>query len=315
MTIELEFVEWLRKSNPKPPSVQLGIGDDMAIVDAESRRILVASDMLLDGVHFDSSKDDPSLIGRKSIACNLSDCAAMAIRPVAATVSLAVPRNMPVEFVHEMYRGMWRIATEFGLAIVGGDTTSWEHPLVIDVSIVGAPYDDVEPVTRSGARVGDRVYVTGPLGGSLLGHHLRFTPRVREARLLRERLCDNLHAMMDISDGLSLDLWRMCQASGVGAMLDETELLNVAGDACKNQSASDSGSVLEHVLSDGEDFELLAVVAPDAVSEGDTSSIIKISDSAASVFLYPVGRIVESGLAMHEPNGRVSSIAPKGYVH
>lgn len=306
---ELELVEWLRRQQPCDPRVALGIGDDMAVIAPQEGFLLIASDMMLDGVHFDSARDDLAAIGRKALACNLSDCAAMAVRPLAATVSVALPRGMVLEKVKELFRGMFALAKEFEVAIVGGDTTRWDHPLVIDVAITATAFASIDPVTRFRARPGDRVLVTGKLGGSLKGgRHLRFVPRVREAKRIAGALSVHLHAMMDISDGLSLDLWRMCQASGVGAVLSEWELQQVVhedvppgGTNHVDGDAAECLSAVEHALSDGEDFELLLAVD----AQADFSQL----------GLFPVGEIVATGFGMRRGDGTVVEIQPRGYVH
>ncbi len=306
---ELELVEWLRKQQPCDPRIALGIGDDMAVIAPQEGFLLIASDMMLDGVHFDSARDDLAAIGRKALACNLSDCAAMAVRPLAATVSLALPRGMVLDKVRELFRGMFALAKEFEVTVVGGDTTRWDHPLVIDVAITATAYAGIDPVTRFRARPGDRVLVTGKLGGSLKsGRHLRFVPRVREAKYIAEALDVQLHAMMDISDGLSLDLWRMCQTSGVGAVLSERELQRVVhddvppgGTAHGDGDPSECRSAVERALSDGEDFELLLAVD----SQADFSRL----------GLHPVGDIVADGYAMRRGDGTVVDTQPRGYVH
>jgi thiamine-monophosphate kinase len=294
-------VDWLTEQAAPHPSVTLGVGDDMALVDLGSEPALLSSDMLLDGVHFDTKRHTLRDIGRKAIACALSDCAAMAVNPAAITVSLALPAEMPLDNVKSLYAGMNAIAAEFDAPIVGGDTTRWDQPLVIDVTILAHPHPGVQPITRSGAKPGDRLYVTGPLGGSLLGRHLSFTPRLREARVLALALGDRLHAMLDISDGLSLDLWRLCRASGVGAMLDETQLDEIVSDDAQLAAQIDKRSGLEHALGDGEDFELLFAA----------DGVIK----AADVCIFPVGKITEADLTLRDKNGNISPLVPRGFQH
>jgi len=279
----------------------------MAVMDVGAERALLASDMLLDGVHFDTSKHDLRLIGRKAIACNLSDCAAMAVRPLAAVVSVAFPVDWSLSQAQKLLEGMFAIAADFDLAIVGGDTASWKHPLAIDVAITAVPYDGIEPMRRSGAKVGDTLCVTGALGGSLLGHHLTFSPRVREAKALATALGPHLHAMMDISDGLALDLWRMCRASRTGAVLDESQLQEVVSAQAQELAARDQNSPLEHVLSDGEDFELLLSIGGGTEPNGRRA--------AGGVALYPVGTVTEDGLRIRRADGRMEDLEPRGYVH
>ncbi len=298
---ERQLVAWLAERKGGHRNLSLGIGDDMAALDGVPGTVLVSSDMLLDGVHFDTQRDDLRAIGRKAIACSLSDCAAMAVRPIAVTVSIAWPKGRSIEEARHLLSGMFEMADEFETAVAGGDTTSWDHPMAIDVAITAVPHAGVEPVRRDGAVAGDSVYVTGPLGGSLLGKHLTFRPKVDEAAGLARSLGSRLHAMMDISDGLSLDLWRMCEASGVGAVLDGRASEAVISDAARKLATADGASALDHALSDGEDFELLLAV------EGDAGE--------APVDLYPVGRIAERGFAIQRADGRIDTLEPKGYVH
>ena len=287
----------------------------MAAIDTPGGSLLMSSDMLLDGVHFDwqsrlvgRQRQSISMIGRKSVACCLSDCAAMAVNPVAITVSLALPRDMSLDQTKELMEGMWAMADEFETQIVGGDTTRWEGRLAIDVAIVALPYDGIEPVTRSGAKPGDTLYVTGALGGSRNGGHLTFTPRVHEARKLAGTLGSRLHAMVDISDGLSLDLWRMCQSSRVGATLSQRELDSVISDAAKRAAQVDGRTALDHALNDGEDFELLL-----AVEAGKTSLLGELGD--APVPVYRIGEVTDEGLLLMDAEGECKPLEPKGYVH
>lgn len=298
---ELEFVDWLRGRQSSHRDVLLGIGDDMARIRVSSPSFLLSSDMLLDGVHFVSGQHSWEQIGRKAVACSLSDCAAMAVRPLGAVVSLALPSAMSLADVQRLMQGMFAIAADFEMAIAGGDTARWDAPLAIDVAITARPFEGIEPVTRSGAVVGDGLFVTGPLGGSILGRHLDFNPRVQEAFFLASACGERLHAMIDVTDGLSLDLWRMCRASGVGAELDESLLLAVASDDAKTLSQRDGRPVFDHVVGDGEDFELL-------LAAGGPGEI-------AGVNVLPVGRVTGSGLTIRRRDGRTEPLTPRGYLH
>jgi len=229
------------------PGVVRGIGDDCAVLKGPGRMLrLFASDMLVEGVHF--TRDAPAEgIGWKALAVNVSDVAAMGGLPRQAVISLGLPRATPVSFVDRLYRGLRRCAKMYGVDWVGGDT-SRAPVVVIDVAILGE-VEKERVVYRSGARPGDGLWVTGPLGGSLRsGRHLRFRPRVKEARALTARA--KPHAMMDLSDGLGPDLLKMCEASGVSAILEAGRIPRHAG--CS----------LEQALNDGEDFELLVAAAP-----------------------------------------------------
>ena len=298
---ELKLVDWLKTQQSEHHGIDLGIGDDMAQLSVGSTRPLFSCDMLLDGVHFDSRRHSMERIGRKAVACNLSDCAAMGVRPIAVNVSVALPISLPESDVHSLFRGIFQMAAEFDVGVSGGDTARWSHPLAIDVAIIAEPYPERRPILRSGAKIGDRLYVTGKLGGSLLGRHLSFRPRVAEARQLVHSLGARLHAMIDVSDGLALDLWRVCEASHTGATVDETLLEAVIHEDARLLSDQDGRPPLEHVLSDGEDFELLLAVDGDV---GDTG-----------VPLWPVGVVSPGTMLLLHLDGSAAPLTPAGYVH
>ena len=303
---EDDLVAWLaERLAPDPARVPIGIGDDAAAVRLDGKTVIVTSDMLLDTVHFQTREHDYPLIGRKAIACSLSDCAAMACRPRAATVSIALPRTITLDQVEQLYEGMASVADEFGCAIVGGDTTRWSAPLAIDVAMLAEPMADRGPIRRSDARPGDTLYVSGPLGGSIIGKHLTFTPRIElAARLGRE---SGLHAMMDVSDGLALDVHRLSRASSCDVELSVAELEHVVSEDARTCAATDGRSPLDHALSDGEDFELLVAARDDL--------------PGAAYGLIPVGRVVartapdRSTVTLVYPDGRLEPVAPRGFDH
>jgi len=311
---ENALIEWLRRRFPADPvRVAIGLGDDAAAVRLDHPFVVITADMLLDGVHFLTGEHGFELIGRKAVACSLSDCAAMACWPRAATVSVALPNSMPVDAVKRLYEGMAVIADEFGCAIVGGDTTSWNGRLAIDVAMLAEPMAPRGPVRRSDARAGDTMYVSGPLGGSIAGKHLTFTPRIHLASRLvldpASRLVPEpvLHAMMDVSDGLALDLHRLCTASHCDAELSPPQVERVISDAARRLSESDGRSPLDHALSDGEDFELLIAAGGDLRPEDHG--------------LFPIGTVTpradpaRSAVVMRHPDGRVETVEPRGYEH
>lgn len=303
---ENTLIDWLRERfAAEPHRAVIGIGDDAAAVRTDDTLIVITTDMLLDGVHFDTGRHRFEQIGRKAVCCSLSDCAAMACWPRAATVSIALPENMSLDDVKRMADGMAETADEFHCPIVGGDTTSWPGKLAIDVAMLAEPMAERGPVRRSNAQVDDLVFVSGPLGGSRSGKHLTFTPRIELASRLV--LDPNLHAMMDISDGLSLDLHRLCTASACDAELTADRLDNLISDAARDLAAKDGRSPLEHALGDGEDFELLLTASGELNPE--------------DVGLIPIGRITSrtspdrSTLWMCHDNGRTEPIEPRGYEH
>ncbi len=251
MAGELDFIEWIRQQQASSPLLQVPIGDDLAVLKWDPRDLVVVGvDQGLDGVHFDTKVHPPEAIGRKVMNRNLSDCAAMAVLPVAAVATVALPRGTDMAFAKRLYQGMADAGAMFDCLVVGGDTGSWDGKLAMTVSILGRSAG-IQPVRRSGAKPGDGIYVTGPLGGSILGRHLDFLPRVREGRIIGKVAT----AMIDISDGLSRDLRHICQSSGVGAILD-AKAIPIHDDAIR-LSQQDGVDALTHALNDGEDYELL----------------------------------------------------------
>ncbi|MEX2169395.1 MAG: thiamine-phosphate kinase [Pirellulales bacterium] len=305
--MELAFVTHLRQRLPTShPLLRIGPGDDAAVLAAMGERgIVVTTDLLTDGVHFDLASTEPRRVGHKALGVNLSDLAAMAAEPVAVVISLALPLSRErLELAKELYEGMLALAERFDVAIAGGDTNTWDGPLVISVTALGRTTPR-GPLLRSGARPGDRLLVTGELGGSILGRHLDCEPRVREALLLHERY--DLHAGMDVSDGLALDLSRMCEASGVGAIVD-VDRVPISGAANELSRRDPQTTALEHALSDGEDFELLLAVPPDAASR-------IVHDQAVECGIRDVGEFTaEPGLRQRTAD-QISPLAPRGYVH
>ncbi len=268
MSGELELVRWMCAQQAAGQGVIRAGGDDLAVLQwAKEDLLLVGIDQILDGVHVDSQKHSARQIGRKAMNRNLSDCAAMACLPAAAVVSVALPRGSADSWAKELYSGLKEAADAFDCPIVGGDTASWKEKLALSVAILGRSAG-VAPVLRSGAKPGDGIYVTGGLGGSILGRHLDFTPRIELARWLARQY--PLSAMMDISDGLALDLRRLCRASGVGAVV-EAKKVPIHADA-QRLSATDGVEALFHALCDGEDHELLFTTAA-AVDERSASRI------------------------------------------
>src|SRR5215218_3309082 len=175
---EFGLIEWIRRRTPSRARTLVGIGDDCAVVRGRpGADWLITTDMLMDGRHFRLDRDGPEAVGYKALAVNLSDIAAMAGVPVAAVVAVALPRDRAVAVARGLHAGMAPLAERFGVDLVGGDTNAWDGPLVVGLTLLGE-VEGPGPVGRSGARPGDAVVVTGPLGGSLLGRHLRPEPRI-----------------------------------------------------------------------------------------------------------------------------------------
>jgi thiamine-monophosphate kinase len=305
--MEADLIAHLRRRLPPHPRLRLGLGDDAAVLDlAGADDVVFTVDLLSDHVDFELAEADPRRVGRKALAVNLSDLAAMAARPLAGVVALLLPRRGGLDLAMALYEGILPLADEFDLAIAGGDTNSWDGPLAVSVTLLGQ-VTERGPLKRSGARPGDRIVVTGSFGGSILGRHFDFRPRVGEALLLHER-CE-LHAGIDVSDGLSIDLAHLVEESGCGAVLD-TGLVPIHDDARRlARERADGRSPLEHALSDGEDFELILAVPPDETAR-------MIAEQPLDVPLTEIGKFIpEPGLWQIDAAGARRALEPRGWQH
>lgn len=302
---EFAFIDWLRQRSTTDASVAVGIGDDCAVtlVPATTRQLLVTTDMLLEGSCFLLDEAGPRAVGRKAMAVNLSDIAAMAGVPRWAVVSVGLPRQRGRTIAEEIYLGLREMADAFGTLIVGGDTNSWDGPLTLSVTLIGESLPP-GPCLRRGAKPGDWLLVTGTLGGSILGKHLTFTPRVREAQILQRH--GPIHAMIDISDGLSRDVGHICQASGCGVILDAWRI-PLSADA--HRLAEQTGkSPVEHALTDGEDFELAFAVEP------SIGQRLLEEQPLGEVRIAHIGEFIPAGFYLRDDTG-VHPYEPRGYSH
>jgi len=280
----------------------IGIGDDMAEIRlGEGRSVLVTTDMLLEGVHFVFSQATAEQVGYKAMAVSLSDCAAMGTIPVAAVVGVGLSEGFGEAQLKRLHAGIVRAGEKYGCALVGGDITSWagQGRFVISVAMLSRRAG-FEPIRRSGAKIDDCVCVTGSLGGAIGGKHLEFEPRVREAIRIGQMV--KVHSMIDISDGLSSDLNRICKASGVGAVID-AERIPISDEA------KESDDPLGAALNDGEDFELLFTL-----SEADCERLTKRWGDRVAITC--IGKITDSGkMEIRAADGSVRDLQAKGYEH
>lgn len=289
---EFGLIERFRKLIRTDSSVVVGSGDDCAVLRFDKNSYqLFTCDMIVEGVDF-TLRDKPYLIGRKALAISISDIAACAGIPHQALVSIGMPKNTKVELIDEIFRGIHDLARKFGINIVGGDI-SRSRQMVIDVSMLGR-VEKKNLVLRSTAKVGDIIFVSGPLGGSIRGKHLGFTPRLKAARLLVKDY--KINSMIDISDGLVQDLRHITGQSKVGAAIYEL-LIPIAIEARSMNEA----------LYMGEDFELLFTVSP-----GAAKRILK-----RNYGFFPIGEITEIryGLRLVDKQGREKSPQLKGFRH
>lgn len=299
-TGETEIVRYFTaKGKLNPVKFPIGIGDDMAQARlSKDSSVLITTDMLLDGVHFDTKKATFEQIGYKAMAASLSDCAAMATIPLAAVVSVALPKNFGSQKLKKLHKGILIAAKRYNCPLIGGDITSWSSPLAVNVAMLSRPAA-TRPVKRSTAKIGDIICVTGSLGGSIIKRHLEFEPRLKESLAIAEA---GANAMIDISDGLSTDLNHISRLSKKGAIIEAAKI-PISRDANK------TGNSLKSALNDGEDFELLFTIPPKGFESLKKRWRFKVKLSA-------IGKVVGgSSVKIKMPDGEINKLLPRGYDH
>ncbi|MEI6390221.1 MAG: thiamine-phosphate kinase [Verrucomicrobiota bacterium] len=306
---EFELIRRLTRSLPTNPSVVVGPGDDCAVLDMglPDQLLLFKTDAVVEGFHF-TPATAPEKIGHKALGRCLSDIAAMAGTPIAALVTIALPRDFDPTFVEAIYGGMNELARRHEVAVVGGETTTNPGGTLISVALLGS-VPRGKGVLRSGAEAGDAIFVTGELGGSLAGKHLEFEPRLAEARWLAQHFPP--HAMIDISDGLAGDLRHLLTASRVGAELLATSIPISREARLAAKARASAKPPLLAALTDGEDFELLFTVASrDAVSLLDAWR-----EQFPKLAITCIGRIkAGEGITIRDKHG-ARPLSAHGYVH
>ena len=300
--MEQSFLAYLRGRCRSLPQVAVGIGDDAAVLDPPNGQTIACTDQIVDGVDFLSAEQSLADIGYKSIAINLSDIAAMGATPKSALVTLTLPKRNATRVAGDVYEGILEAATEFEIAIAGGDITTYNGPLAISVTLIG----EVQSKTawlRSGANVGDAMFVSGALGGSLMSRHLRPTPRIELAHELRRLV--QVTAAIDVSDGLSIDMDRLLAKSGLGIELC-IDSIPIHEDAIK-MSETSGRTPFEHAWSDGEDFELILTM-----SQEDAE---KVERAKWGCPLTRIGVLTSRTGLWKLENGRHVRLAPQGFLH
>ena len=305
--MEQSFLAYLRGRCRSLPQVELGIGDDAAVLSKSAHQSVICTDQIVDGVDFLSAEHSLADVGYKSLAINLSDIAAMGAIPTCALVTLTLPAANATRIAGDVYEGILEAAAEFQVAIAGGDLSTYGKsqtaaPLAINVTLVGS-LPNGPAWQRSGAQEGDAVLLSGAVGGSIRGRHLRPIPRIELATQLRKH-CD-VHSAIDVSDGFSLDLDRLCASSGVGVEID-VDAIPIHEDA--NHLSETSGRTpFQHAWSDGEDFELIITM-----SESDYNSIATLELAAP---LTKVGNIVGRTGIWKRDGSKFERLSPQGYLH
>ncbi len=310
-----------RSSRPTEKVVLTGIGDDCAVLRLPpGQETLVTTDFTVEGIHFRREWHPPESVGHRCLARGLSDIAAMGGDPVAAFLSLALPRDVPQSWVGRFTRSLIRLAERFGVTLAGGDTAESPHGILADIVVIGtAPRG--KSVLRSGAHPGDRIFVSGELGGSAAAilrmrarqsaskptqkvnprhYPLHFypEPRTELGRILREKGLAS--SMIDISDGLSTDLAHLCEESGVGAELDAALIPR----ASVGRRAREVG--LDLALHGGEDYELLFTSPPGK----------RVPSKIAGVALTHIGHITRTPkIFLRNARGTAQELKPQGWEH
>jgi thiamine-monophosphate kinase len=266
--------------------VKLGPGDDCAVISEGDHYQLLKADCVIEGIHF-LSETAAHAVGWKALCRTISDVAAMGGEPLDAVITVVVSPERTVDWLIELYAGLRKAADRYGVNLVGGETSRSPGPVFISVALTGK-VEKERLVTRRGGAIGDRLYVTGKLGGSIKGKHLSFEPRLAEARWLTAKF--PVHAMIDLSDGLASDLPRLAKASNTGFEIDRAVLPRNEG--CTEEAA----------LTDGEDYELLFAIGSDVAR--------KLENSWKRAFpnlpLTCIGRLTE---------GKGDLFAKSGYDH
>jgi thiamine-monophosphate kinase len=328
---ELKIISEIRKRARASTDVSVGIGDDAAVIKLCGERDLIAcSDLMVEGVHFRLEWTDAEMIGRKALAVTLSDVAAMGGAPRFAMMSVALAGKLSPEFIDDLIRGMFDLADSCGVSIIGGDTSSSRDSLFIDTIAIGeCPRG--RAITRAGAEAGNDIYVTGSLGAAALGLTLLeqgFTlndeqnkvekergiairkqlapePRLEAGRLIGESSL--AMAMIDISDGLSTDLWHILEESRCGAII-HAEAIPIA-ECVMNLGEEMMIDPLAFALHGGEEYELLFTARPE--NHTQVFELFKTLELQVT----NIGHITQGGGLHLERNGSLESLAPSGYEH
>ncbi|MCJ7497026.1 MAG: thiamine-phosphate kinase [candidate division Zixibacteria bacterium] len=324
---EFGLIDLIRKKiYTKNKRVVLNIGDDAAVLRGSKNKLLVfTTDTLMEKVHFDLKYCSYRDVGWKSIAANLSDIAAMGGIPLAGIISLGVSSRTKVEDILKLYSGLKTLSSRFKCPVVGGGDIFSSKSLVITISLLGEVEKNLFK-TRSGAKVGDLICVTGDLGeaeaglrflkkssknkiqfnDSITKKHLNPYPRIEESRLLVKNL--KVTSMIDISDGLSSDLYHICEESNKGALIyaEKIPISQKTKRVCKSLNISP----LSLALSSGEEYELLFTLSPE-----EQEKLRKITQGKFKVSSIGEIKRKEEGVKIKEKDGEIKDLKKTGYTH
>lgn len=326
MPLESEIIARIRNRSRASDDIIVGIGDDAAVIRAGGRNLIACCDLMIEGVHFRREWIPSYFLGRKALAVTLSDVAAMGGVARFAMISIALPGGISTEFVDEIFRGLFDMAYENNVSIIGGDTSSSPEGIFIDTSVIGE-CESGKAITRSGARPGDEIYITGSLGASSLGlrlleqgirlegepdsprrealmKHLSPEPRLRFGATIGE--AGLATAMIDISDGLSSDLWHILDESGCGALI---RARSVSVAPCVKLMTEGEDDKLKFVLHSGEEYELLFTARPE-----DKEQIQAVAESA-NLPIALIGEIISDKKFCVEYEGSLRPVDRSGYEH
>ena len=293
---EFGLIKRFQKRIKTDASVVVGSGDDCAVLRLDKNNYqLFTCDMIIEGIDFKKT-DDLGLVGRKALAISISDIAACAGVPKHAIVSLGVSPDMPIAKIDRLTKGLFDLAKKYRINIVGGDISA-SAKLLIDVSMLGI-VEKKNLCLRRRARVGDMIMVTGAFGGANRGKHLKFIPRLKEARFLVNNF--KINSMIDVSDGLLQDLGHILKQSSVGAVLYESQI-----------PLSKEARAPSDALCSGEEFELLFTASRDQASK-----IIRLQKNSGYRF-SAIGEIMPKafGLRLVNSKNEYTQIKSRGYRH
>lgn len=295
--------QWLGSSTPPSP---FGIGDDAAVIKAHQKDLIIAKDSLVLNKHFDECTP-PHLAGAKLLKRNISDLAAMGATPTEAVIACLIPATTSINWLKGFYEGLRKTAEDYSISIIGGDITSTFTELAFTLTLIGQSGDKL--LTRKSGRADDSIWVTGSLGGSIKGKHLEFEPRLKEGGWLSSH--PKVTSGMDVSDGLATDLLNLCPLHCRVEL--ETNLIPISDDA--ESIAKESGrNVVEHALSDGEDYELVFTLDPSCIS----SDFLREWNAAFEVPITRIGVLVTRSDTTQERIsflGDLTELKLKGYEH